>query len=572
MKKIIKRDGTKVDFDITKIRKQIVPACDGTDINPLEFESLIDLDISHNLKSSDIQEKLILIAKNNVSDENPDWDTVAGRLMAYNTKRQIWKNTKIDLENYPEHLDYLIRNGYYRKDIKGWYTDEDIKEVSRVIEPRRDYDLRLSQIALLTSKYLQKNKKGLIEYPSTADMTNALILASIEDEKERVPVSKEYYEMLSEYYISLATPFKANLRIPDGNTGSCFIGIMPDNTGGIFKSYTDMGRISQEGGGIGWYVGKVRPGDSYSPKVPKANVINKWIKIINDIAVAVNQRGVRKGAITPALDWWHLDCETFTEIKSELSGDLRDKCFDIFPQVIVDDYFCKAVKNGKDVYQYNQYEYKQLTGIDITDLIGEELYKAHEHAKELIESGKLKHFNKIKAGKLWGKMLKAWIEYGDFYISHKDNINISNYMSEFGIANCVNLCVESFSLAKETTECISKIENGKSETIETDGLTHSCLTGDTIIETNKGKMRLDDAIIEVNKGADLNVKSYDTEKNEIVYNKILAGAMTRKNAKLMKVKYDGKELTCTPDHRIYTKNRGYVEAKDLKPDDILVLD
>lgn len=495
MKQVVKRDGSKADWDISKIRKQIEPACQGTEINPIEFESLINLDSSHNIKTSDIQEKLILIAKNKVSDLEPDWDLVAGRLMSYNLQREIWKLTKFDMSQFGEHLDYLLRNGYYRKDIKDNYTADDIKYLTDIVaknSPDTDYNLRLSQIALLKSKYLIKNKKGTLEYPSTADMANSMILASIEEEMKRATISAEYYEMLSKYYLSLATPFKSNLRLPDGNTGSCFIGVMPDHTAGIFKSYWDMGRISGEGGGIGWYVGKVRPGDAYSPKVPKANVITKWIKIINDIAVAVNQRGIRKGAITPAIDWWHLDCETFTEIKSELNGDLRDKCFDIFPQVVVDNYFLRKVKNKEEVYQYDQYEFKNLTGIDITELIGKEIENAHKKAEELILSGKLKHFHKVKAGYLWGKMLKAWIEYGDFYISNKDNINISNYLSEFGIAHCVNLCVESFSLAKETTKAIIEVVDGRSYTRETDGFSHSC----NLISINVANILNDDVLLE----------------------------------------------------------------------------
>jgi len=495
MKKVIKRDGSKVDWDITKIRKQINPACQGTDINPLEFESLIDLDATHNIKSSDIQEKLILISKNNVSDENPDWDIVSGRCMSHQLQREVWKNTKFDMNQFEEHLDFLIRNGYYRKDIKDNYSREDMRIIENKVteqSPDTDYNLRLSQIALLKSKYLLKNKKGTVEYPSTADMTNSMILASIEEESKRAIISVEYYEMLSKYLLSLATPFKANLRIPDGNTGSCFIGSMPDNTSGIFKSYWDMGRISQEGGGIGWYVGKVRPGDAYSPRVPKANVITKWIKIINDIAVAVNQRGIRNGAITPAIDWWHLDCEVFTEIKSELNGDLRDKCFDIFPQVVVDNYFLRKVKAKEEVYQYDQYEFKQLTGIDITELIGEKIEEAHKLAEELILSGKLKHYHKIKAGALWGKMLKAWIEYGDFYIANKDNINISNYISEFGIAHCVNLCTESWSIVKEGTRSIIEIIDGKSYTRETDSLYHSC----NLISINVANILNDDILLE----------------------------------------------------------------------------
>ena len=75
----------------------------------------------------------------------------------------------------------------------------------------------------LKSKYLIKNKKGHIEYPMFADMVSCMILGMYSDEKNRIKHVKEYFEMLIKEYISLATPFKANLRRENGNTGSCFI-------------------------------------------------------------------------------------------------------------------------------------------------------------------------------------------------------------------------------------------------------------------------------------------------------------------------------------------------------------
>ena len=335
-------------------------------------------------------------------------------------------------------------------------------------------------------------------------MTNAIILASIEKPQEKINYAKEYYDFLSKYIISLATPFKSNLRLEGGNTGSCFIGEAGDSNAQLFKTYSDMATISQSGGGIGWYFGKIRPGDTWTQNVPKANAINKWIKIVNDIAVAVNQRGVRKGAITPALDWWHLDIVGFCEIKSELNGDLRDKCFDIFPQVVVDSYFVDAVLEDKKVFLYNQYEFKKLTKIDITELIGDELYNAHQKAEELILLGKLKHFKEIRAKDLWKKFLEVWIEYGDFYISHKDNINISNYVSEFGIAKNVNLCTESFSISKVATKWTQEGSENGLETTSTDGYTHSC----NLCSINVANILNDDKLLK--RACELSVRMLDT--------------------------------------------------------------
>ena len=112
-------------------------------------------------------------------------------------------------------------------------------------------------------------------------------------------------------------------------------------------------------------------------------------------------------------------------------------------------------------------------------------------------------------------------------------------------------------------------ENG-TNTTESDGLTHSCLIGSTEIETNEGFMRLDDAIDIVNSGKKIFVKSYNIDEKSVEFNKILAGAMTRKSAKLMKITHNNKEVICTPDHKIFPSNRGYIEAKDLLTTDELV--
>lgn len=486
-----KRNGEKEEFNIDKIRKCTIPACANTDINHLELESKLSLDLSHNISSSEIQEKLILIAKNNISDTEPDWDIVAGRLMAYHLMRKVWKVTNLELSNLQEHINLLVKQKYYRDDIHKLYSGEQIVELGNYINPDRDYNLRLSQIALLESKYLIKNQKGVLEYPSTADMFNAMILASTETDSKKLEIAKEYYDMLSTYILSLATPFKSNLRIPNGNTGSCFILEVGDSISSLFKGYRDMAFTSQAGGGLGTYWGKIRPAGAYSDNVPKANKINKWLKLVNDIAVSVNQRSQRKGAITTALDWWHLDIIDFIEIKSELNGDLRDKCFDIFPQIVLDDYIVDRYLADEDIYLFDQYEYKNLTGKDITELIEEDLYNAHLEVVSLIEKGKLKHFEKMRAKDLIKKAFWAWVEYGDFYITHKDNLNLSNYMKAVGTAKCANLCVESYSLSKEATKWKTEVINGKEVTNETDGLTHSC----SLISVNVANILNDNVLL-----------------------------------------------------------------------------
>jgi len=471
---VIKNNGNKEPFEILKIRKQLSFAVKGTKIPVIEFESSLTIPNKETVKSSDLQQIVISTAVNKISIDTPEWNYIAGRANMFNTYSNIFKRTKQEYQNWQEHIHYLTRNNYYRSDVIDFLEkldDNQIEKIDRSFDDNFDWKMTYAQTEMLKSKYLIKNQRGVIEYPILADIVNALILSR---------GGKHFYDifyMIHNQYISLATPFKRNLRRPNGNVGSCFIGENIDSLPGLLKAFSDKAVISKEGGGIGWYLGKVRPEDTYSYKIVKSNNITKWAKIINDIAVAVNQGGARPGAITLGLDWWHQDIHSFLDIKSELNGDLRDKAFDIFPQVIVDTWLVEKKKNNEDVYLFNQYEYKKKFGIDVTELVDDELYAVHKHIEEMVKEGKWSHYTKVNSKELWSKILWTWVEIGDFYITHKDNLNKSNYLKydpEGGIAKMGNLCVESFSFSKAASEWKEESNGEVRKTTETNGLTHAC--------------------------------------------------------------------------------------------------
>jgi hypothetical protein len=64
--------------------------------------------------------------------------------------------------------------------------------------------------------------------------------------------------------------------------------------------------------------------------------------------------------------------------------------------------------------------------------------------------------------------------------------------------------------------------------------------------------------------------SYNELTGQREWKQITAAALTRKNAQVLKITYGNNTVTCTPDHKIFTKNRGWVEAQNLCETDILV--
>ena len=479
-KYVVKRDGRVEPFDAKKIKKQIEFVCRGTEVNPIEFEAKLNAYLPEKIKTSEIQEMLLQTAIKEISPDTPEWDIVAGRLSMWDTYGAVYKNTGIKFKNWMSMIEYLTDRGYYVPTIlekikRFGITEDDINYGTwkNINMDHPDFNKITRQSLIEKERYLIKDINGVLEYPFVAHIANAVLLSS-----DKEDFFKKYYYLVNDI-ISLATPFKANLR-RGGNTGSCYIGSSIDSLGSIIKTWQDIALTERRGGGVGWDISRVRPSESYSKNILKSNNIVSWSKILNDIVVAVNQAGVRKGALTVGMAWWHLDIQDFIEARVETKGDIREKTFDIFPQPVVDNYFMEKVRYDEYVYQFNHYYFKKLTGIDVCDLVGDELHKALELAERLCIEGKLTHYRKIKAKNLFSKFLWHWIEIGSLYITDKDNLNKSNYLlndpdPERRLNTPMgNLCVESFSVVKPAYNWKTIGENGNIKTVETDGMYHSC--------------------------------------------------------------------------------------------------
>ena len=90
-----------------------------------------------------------------------------------------------------------------------------------------------------------------------------------------------------------------------------------------------------------------------------------------------------------------------------------------------------------------------------------------------------------------------------------------------------------------------------------------CVVGDTVIQTTDGPIAIKDL---VGKTPDVLCMS---KEGKLVIKKAIKVWKTRENAELVKVIHHRGELICTPDHLIYTRNRGWVKAIDLQPKDRL---
>ena len=485
---VTKRDGRIEEFNVQKIKDIVSFAVKGLGVSSVELESNLQTKFKNKIKTSDIQSELVNTAVSLTSVEDPDWALVAGRLEMYSLLRDIYKNTKYDYNSsLYEIISKMVKDGYYDSVILKEYTREEIDKISEFIDPSRDWILPISSVKSLRKKYLISSKKAIIELPQVANIVTCMFLNINEPKSVRIKRVEEDYNAVSLLKISLATPFKANLRKPKANLSSCFVLEIDDNTESITKTLGDIALISKNGGGVGIYLGRIRPSNSFIRNYPGANKINSWTKIINDVIVSFDQGGVRSGAATVSLDIWHKDILDFIEMRTENGGDVRLKCFDIFPQVILyKKFFDELVSDGEFPLLDRKTIMEELK-VDPVNL--QEFNDNYDLIKEKVKEGKLYNCSLIKAKDLWKRILSVYIETGSLYLTHKDNVNRTNPFLESGkIINSANLCLESFSLTRPSSDFKTEYnpETEKAEITFTPGRYHTC----NLISLNVSEMSI----------------------------------------------------------------------------------
>lgn len=468
MRKVINRAGIKEDLDIKKIREKLERACNALEVNMVELESHIGSIYEKDITTKRIQESLINQAVSMTSFEESDWTYVAGRLSMMELEREVWHNRGFSYGDLLKTIKLLVEKGVYDKRLL-MYSDDEIKNLEKALVVSRDMIYDYAGANMFINRYLLKHEGKTIELPQEVFMCIAMLLAI--NEKEKVSVAIDFYNALSLKKISLATPILANLRIPRGNLSSCFISAMDDNIESIFYNIDTIAKISKNGGGVGLNVSRIRGKNStVNGYLNASGGVVPWIKIVNDTAVAVNQQGRRSGAVTVALDSWHLDIEHFLELQTE-NGDQRGKAYDIYPQIVISDLFMERVEKNEIWTLFDSYEVRSKYNVELCELYGEEFKNLY---KELEKDSTLKLIKKINARDLFKNIMKVQIETGMPYIFFKDSANRGNHNSHSGMIGNGNLCMESFSNFSPTKNYKEENIDGKGVRTVNLGEVHTC--------------------------------------------------------------------------------------------------
>jgi len=435
---IIKRDGKKEDIDLEKLHKVVFYACkDINGVSPSEVEIKSSLHFYNGITSNDIQETLIKSASELISEETPNYQWVAGRLIVYHLRKQVYGSFEpwslIDI------VKKNVEEGWYAPELLEAYSDEEWEELNKYIKHDRDENFTYAAMEQWRGKYLVQNRvtNEIKETPQVAYMLISATLFSSYPEKTRMRWVKDYYDAVSNFDISLPTPVMAGVRTPQRQFSSCVLIETGDSLDSINATTSSIVKYVSQKAGIGVGAGSIRAigspirkGDAYHTGVVP------FYKMFQAATRSCSQGGVRNGAATLYYPIWHLEVEDLLVLKNNKG---------------VEDNRVRHMDYG---VQFNKLMYERLIqNGDITlfspsDVPGlyDAFFNDQEKFKEIYEKAERNtrlRKKTIKAIDLFSQFVGERKDTGRIYLMNVDHANThSSFKEEIAPVHQSNLCCE----------------------------------------------------------------------------------------------------------------------------------
>ena len=432
---VTKRDGTREPLDINKFHKVALYACEGlSGVSVSDLEIKTHIQFYDKIKSSDIQETLIKAAAELITEDEPNYQYVAGRLINYNLRKQVYGT--YNPEPLLKHYIRVRDEGYYDKEMGDVYSVEEFDELQKYIDHDRDNLLTYAAMEQFRGKYLIRNRvtNKFYETPQMAFMLIAMTLFQ-NYTKDRMKWVKDLYDAISKFDISLPTPIMAGVRSPQRQFSSCVLIETDDSldsinatASAIVKYVSQKAGIGIGGGSIRAVGSPIRNGDaSHTGVIP-------FYKHFQSAVKSCSQGGVRGGAATLYYPIWHYEVEDILVLKNNKG---------------TEDNRIRHLDYG---VQFNKVMYERLLSggnitlfspSDVPDLY-EAFYKSVDDFRELYEKYERSKVRKktIPAIDLFSIFVTERKDTGRIYLMNVDHANEHGSFTDAAPIKMSNLCCE----------------------------------------------------------------------------------------------------------------------------------
>ena len=435
-----KRNGRLQELDINKVNICAQRACEGLE-NVSASEVVIDAHVQlyEKIPTKEIDKALIMSARAKI-EKDPDYSYVAARLLLGNVHKEVF-GVSVDKDafdhqyrlSFVRNIKHLVNEGVLNEKL----LEFDFKKLSEALVLQRDFKFKYLGLQILYDRYFHKLNDRRLESPQSFWMRVAMGLCINEKNKNEKAI--EFYNTLSQFHLCCSTPTLFNSGSTHSQLSSCYLNTFDDSIDGIFEGAWQEARKSKYAGGLGFDVTNFRSSGSHIKGTNgTSSGLVPWLKIFNDLLVAVNQGGKRPGAGCAYIEPWHLDIYEFLDLKKN-TGDERRRCHDMNTANWIPDLFFRKVLSDDDWYLFSPSDAR-----DLHSLCGNDFNKAYKKYCKMADNGEIENYKTVKAKELWKKMLKNLFETGHPWITFKDNANFRYSNKHEGVINSSNLCTEIF--------------------------------------------------------------------------------------------------------------------------------
>lgn len=435
---VLKRDGRKEQLDLEKLHRVVFWATQGiTGVSASEVEIKSHLQFFNGIPTASIQETLIKSAADLISEETPNYQYVAGRLICYHIRKQVYGDFT------PCHvLDLVKKNvkmGFYDQQLLQSYSEDEWNRINSFVKHERDEQLTYAAMEQFRGKYLVQNRvtKEIYETPQMAYVLIAATLFSEYNKETRLNWIRDYYDAVSTHQISLPTPVMAGVRTPQRQFSSCVLIETDDSLDSINATTSSIVKYVSQKAGIGIGAGRIRAlgspirsGDAYHTGVIP------FYKMFQAATRSCSQGGVRNGAATLYYPIWHLEVEDLLVLKNNKgTEDNRVRHMDYGVQF--NKVMYERLLNNEDITLFSPHDVPEMFDAFFKDVDRfRELYEAAERNTKLRKK-------KLKAVDLFTMFIQERKDTGRVYLMNVDHANShGSFIPELAPIRQSNLCCE----------------------------------------------------------------------------------------------------------------------------------
>lgn len=431
---VLKRDGSVAPFDIEKIHKMVELACEnvtGVSVSDIEMEA--HLSFYDGITSREIHNALTKAAANLISENTPNYQYVAGRLLMFDIRKTAWGGM-----NPPALLDHIkvkVEEGFYTPELLELYTEDDWNKLDNTID--HDRDLKMTHIAVkeyLTKYALRDRSLSEVIPEETPQFTYILIAALMCSDTCDVKDVKSYYNDVSLGNFSLPTPIMSGMRSTTKQFSSCVLIECDDTLKSIEHTNMAVQEYVSKKAGIGIGMSGVRSeGAPVSNRTIKHTGVIPYFRQLQGTVKSCSQGGVRGGAATVHTLLWHPEIENILVLKNN-KGTQDNRVRQIDYSILINNFMYKRLIEDGDITLFSPNDVPDLYEAYFSDPEKfEKLYKRYEKKSELVKGT-------VKAKTLFSDLMMERKDTGRIYIMNIDNVN--EHSSFLDSVKMSNLCQE----------------------------------------------------------------------------------------------------------------------------------